>query len=48
MIKKAISITIEKDLLKEIDLYLIKVGLGSNRSGLIEEAVKLYLKVKNE
>jgi len=46
MNKQPISIGIDKDLINKIDLYLNKIGLGANRSALITEALKDYLKRK--
>ena len=46
MAKQPISIGINKDLLNKIDLYLDNIGLGANRSALIQEALIDYLKDK--
>ena len=41
--KERITISISKDTLQSMDLYLKEIGLGSNRSGLIEKSIDNYL-----
>lgn len=45
--KERISISINKTVLKRMDVYLKKIGLGCNRSGMIEKVVNEFLKVED-
>jgi len=41
--KRVLTVSIDKDLLKDMDEKLNIVGMGSNRSGFINTALKQYL-----